>query len=217
MRHRPVRFLWLPLFCVLALAAGAAAQANPPVAPNLPPPNQPEPSPYGGNWEIYVGAGMQFAKATTANSQPLSTTNVVSGQFGLRYHISDFNAIDLRFTFAQPTQTYGSNLFAKARAKEFTAAYVWTYPASGPIRPFLLGGLGFTDYTPLASQSTPGTIPERKWQLEYGGGFDVVVSKQWTVRLEYRGHFYRIPDFGLIGIKQLNHMAEPDLALVYHF
>jgi opacity protein-like surface antigen len=217
MRPRLLRFLALPLLCVLALAGGAAAQANPPVAPNLPPPNQPEPSPYGGNWEIFAGAGMQFAKATTANGQPLSTTNIVSGQVGLRYHISDFNALELRYTFAQPTQTYGSNLYVKSRASEFSAAYVWTYPASGPIRPFVLGGVGFTDYTPVASQSTPGAVSERKWELVYGGGLDVVLAKQWTVRVEYRGHFYRIPDFGLIPITQFNHMAEPDIELVYHF
>ncbi len=217
MRHRPFRFLLLPLLCALALAAGAAAQTNPPIAPNIPPANPPVPSPYGGNWEVFIAGGMQFAKATTANSQPLSTTNVVSGQFGIRYHINDYNAIELRYTFAQPRQTYGSNLFVQARANEYTAAYVWTYPASGFIRPFVLGGLGFTDYTPMASQSVPGSVPERKWLLEYGGGLDLAVAKQWSIRLEYRGLFYRIPDFGLIGIAQLNHMAEPDIALVYHF
>ncbi len=217
MRHRLLRSLVLPFLCALALAAAAAAQANPPIAPNLPPPNQPAPSPYGGNWEIFAGGGMQFAKATTVNSQPLSTTNVVSGTFGVRYHVNDFNAVEVRYTFAQPTQTYGSNLFVKARANEFTAAYVWTYPSSGFIRPFVLGGLGFTDFTPVASQSVPGALSQRKWGLEYGGGLDFAVAKQWTVRLEYRGLFYRIPDFGFIGIKQLNHMAEPDIALVYHF
>ncbi len=202
--------------CMLGLAAAAAAQANPPVAPNLPPPGTTQNSPYGGNFELFLGGSYQAAKATSANSVGISTTNVPGAQLALRYHVTDFNAIEFRYALAQPTQTYG-NLSIKSRASEFTFDYAWTYPSEGPIRPFLLGGLGVLHYLPIGSSNPPGTAGQSRFTLVYGGGLDLALSKQWSIRVAYRGLIYRVPDFSLIGIHKWNHMPEPALGIVFHF
>lgn len=206
---------WI-VICMLGLALVAGAQVNPPVAPNLPPPGVTQTSPYGGNFELFLGGFYEAAKATSANSVGISTSNVPGAELDLRYHVSDFNAVDFRYSLAQPTQSYG-NLTVKSLASEYTTDYAWTYPSEGPIRPYLLGGLGVIHYLPRGSNNPPGTAGQTKFTLVYGGGLDFALNKQWSIRAEYRGMVYRIPDFALISISKWNHMPEPALGIVFHF
>ncbi|HVA63231.1 MAG TPA: outer membrane beta-barrel protein [Terriglobales bacterium] len=201
----------------LALVAAAAAQVNPPVAPNIPPPGATPPSPYGGNSELFVGGGMDFAKSTMANSQPVATTNVASLQFAYRYHVTDYNAVELRVAFARPLQVYGTTLRVQSLANEISFAYVWTYPSEGMIRPFILGGAGAIRYAPSGSNNTTGSGNQTRATIVYGGGLDFRLSNSWSIRAEYRGLIYRVPDFGLISIAKWNHMPEPDIGVVFHF
>ncbi|MGH9395153.1 MAG: hypothetical protein ACRD1E_13350, partial [Terriglobales bacterium] len=122
-----MRLSWFAAALALGLTCAAAwGQVNPPIAPNVPSPLAQVPSPYGGNFELFLAGSMQFARATVANGQPVSTTNVAGAQLGLRYHVTDYNAVELRYSFAQPLQTYGSNLRAKSRANEISFDYAWT-------------------------------------------------------------------------------------------
>lgn len=202
----------------LGLLAGAGAQGvNPPVAPNLPPPGNDNSTTYGGPLELFVGGSMQFAKATTANSVSLNTSNVAGGQAALRYHVNDWNAVEFRFAMAEPTQLYGTSTTVKSLARELSFDYALTFPTDGFVRPFFLGGLGTIHYKPTGGTNTPGAVAQNKITLIYGGGLDFKISTHFSLRAEYRGLFYRVPDFGLIGISKWNHMVEPDAGLVWHF
>ncbi|MGH9480993.1 MAG: outer membrane protein [Terriglobales bacterium] len=182
----------------------------------MPPPGQ-EISPYGGNSELFVGGVYQFAKATIANGVAIGTTNVPGFQVGYRLHLTDFNAIEVRYSYGQPTQAYGPTITVKSRNSEISFAYVWTYPATGPIRPFFLGGAGFVHYVPIASGSTPGSATQTRPTFVYGGGLDFKISNRWSIRAEYRGLIYRMPDFNQIAVGKFNHNAEPDIGVVMHF
>ncbi|HXR97677.1 MAG TPA: outer membrane beta-barrel protein [Terriglobales bacterium] len=203
----------------LALIAGAAAQGgvNPPVATNVPPPANSNSSAWGGASELYFAGSFQAAKATVANGVNVSTTNVAGAQIAYRYHVTDYNAVEVRVAFAQPTQTYGPTVIVHTRAYEMSMDYAWTVPSDGFFRPFLLGGWGILHYTPLANGSTPGSITQNKATLIYGGGVDAKLKGSLSLRLEYRGLVYRVPDFGQIGISKWNHMPEPDAGIVWHF
>jgi len=205
------------LLASLGLATVAWAQVNPPVAPNVPPPLSQQPSLYGGNWELFLGGSYSTARATLANGNTVSTTNVPGAQLSLRYHVTDTNAVELRWNLSEPLQTYGPTLRVKSRANEFEFAYVWTYPSEGSIRPFLLGGASLIHYAPVGSASTPGAASQVRPAIVYGGGLDFKISSKWSARAEYRGLFYRVPDFGLIGISKWNHLPQPDFGIVYHF
>lgn len=204
-----------------ALALGSAALAqgvNPPVATNVPPPStNSNSSLYHGSWELFAGGSYQMAKATTANSQTLNTSNVAGAQLGLRFHASDWNAAEVRIAWAEPTQLYGPTISVKSRDLEFELDYVMTVPTDGPVRPFLLGGGSVISYSPTGGNNTPGAMSQKKFAFNYGGGFDFAISPHLGLRLEYRGLVYRVPDFGLIGIGKWNHMPEPDIGLVWHF
>jgi len=198
-------------------AALATAQVNPPVASNVPPATAASTSYYGGKSEIFGGASMQFAKATLANGVSVTTTNVVGGQAGYRYHINDWNAVEIHFAVANPTQLYGPSTTVKSRAEEISGEYVVTIPTDAPIRPYFLGGYGKIHYTPTGNNNTPGAASQSRSALIYGGGLDLRFTQHLSVRLEYRGLIYRVPDFQLIGIAKWNHMPEPVAGLVWHF
>jgi opacity protein-like surface antigen len=203
----------------LAMIASVAAQGgvNPPVATNVPLPASSNVSAWGGASELYFGGSFQAAKATTANGVNVSTTNVAGAQIAYRYHVTDYNAVEARIAFAQPTQTYGPTVIVHTRAYEISMDYAWTVPSDGFFRPFLLGGFGVIHYSPLAKGSTPGSISQTKAALIYGGGVDAKLHGNLSLRIEYRGLFYRVPDFGQIGISKWNHMPEPDAGIVWHF
>lgn len=216
----------------LTLAASAVAQGvnppttsgnpptaggNPPVATNAPSPYGGGPSPYGGNWEFFVGGSMQFARARSVNSVPLSTTNVIGPQIGLRLHLNDYNAIEVRDNMAWPVQSYGNSFKVRARSNEFAFDWLYTEPTAGAVRPFLLAGVSWFRFSPTGSGNTPGAISQNKWGLDYGGGLDFGLTKHLSLRVEYRGVLYKVPDFGLIVISNINHLAEPDAGIVWHF
>lgn len=205
------------VFLMTALPLAAAAQGvNPPVAPNIPAPTT-QGSLYGGNSELFAGGSYQFAKATTANSQTVSTTNVGGVQLGYRYHATDSSAVEVRLALATPTQLYGPSTIVKSRDIEFSLDYVFTIPTDGKVRPFFLGGGGLIHYAPTGSGNTPGASTQKRLALNYGAGLDFNLSPHLGIRFEYRGLIYRVPDFNLITISKWNHMPEPDIGLVWHF
>jgi hypothetical protein len=76
--------------------------------------------------------------------------------------------------------------------------------------------LEFINGTPVSIGATRQTTPA----FPYGGGVDYHLFSRFALRLQYRGLFYRAPDFhtpvylytGAIG-----HMAEPSAGVVIRF
>ncbi len=203
---------------VLGLGVGAAAQVNPPVASNVPAPLQQQPSIWGGRFELFAVGSYETPLAATANSYPLSTSNVAGWQIGARIHGNDTNAFEFRFSFAQPLQTYGNqNLIVKATDTTYSMDYVRTMPLQGSIRPFFLGGVSVIHYVPTGGNNTAGASPQIRPGIDYGAGIDWKLTSQLSLRIEYREILYRIPDFALIGISQWNRMPIPDIGLAWHF
>ncbi|MGH9474908.1 MAG: outer membrane beta-barrel protein [Terriglobales bacterium] len=184
----------------------------------MPQPLQQQPSVFGGRFAIFAAGSYQTAAATQSNGGvPLSTTNVAGWQLGLRVHGNDYNAFEFRFSFAQPTQTYGSNLSVRFSEETYSLDYVRTIPLEGSIRPFFLGGVSIIHYIPVGANNTVGSGPQVRPGIDYGAGLDWKLTPQLSLRIEYRGIIYRLPDFDLIGISQWNHMPVPDVGLEWHF
>jgi|GEM_PF-3456768 len=207
----------LGLAVALAMTTAALGQVNPPVASNIPPPFAKQPSVFGGSFELFAGGSMEFARATQANGKAISTTNVGGFQTGLRYHLTDNHAFEFRYSWAEPLQTYGTNLFVKSRENTFSIDYVYTFLSDHRIRPYLLAGYSIIHYVAILPQSSPGAFNQIRPGYDYGVGLDWKISNTWSLRTEYRGIIYHIPDFNLIYIGAWNHRPVPDIALVYHF
>lgn len=219
--------IFLLAACLGAAALAATAQGvnppvvqpgqNPPVATGIPLPTAPQPSIYGGKWEAFVGGSMQYARATTANEVAVNTANVAGGQAALRYHASDWNALELRYSIAWPTQTYGFTGTVHSRSWQVDFDYVLTVPTESRFKPFLEGGIGLITYTPVGANNPSTAVSERRAAANYGGGFNIGLRGSLDLRVEYRGVLFHVPDFGGIRISNWNHMAVPDVGLVWHF
>lgn len=68
------------------------------------------------------------------------------------------------------------------------------------VRPFVIGGLGFTNFVPPGSSAASGG-GSNEFQLNYGGGLKVKVGskwgKDWGIRADIRDYQYFSKPFGL--------------------
>jgi opacity protein-like surface antigen len=175
------------------------------------------------------GAGV-FSKSTSSSTANVSNhpTNSVAVLGSIGYHFNQHHAVELNLghtnnsqIFTIPPDTYR----LKTGIFEYTAAYVFSPMTRGRWSPFLLaggGGLSFTvdsayiDTIPIQL----GTIRQNRPALLYGAGTDYRIAGHVNLRLQYRGLFFRAPDFGLASLFYTGargHMAEPALGILVKF
>lgn len=175
------------------------------------------------------GAGV-FSKTVSASSGAVSDAPTKAGQvFGsVRYHINSLSAIEVSIghfrnsqIFTVPPDTYR----VVTDAFEYSAAYVLTPFSGKKIQPFLLAGVGALRFSPGATyidmvQGSFGTRSQTSLAVLYGGGLDYKVLGPLALRLQYRGLFYKNPDFSAptrFYTGGRGHLAEPAIGLVMRF
>jgi outer membrane immunogenic protein len=183
----------------------------------------------GGRAEISVGVTGDFGKQTDGNDVVQTSSNSAGGLATFRFSITPKNAAEINYGLTRNTQYYsvtngytGYQYFYAIQADihEATVDYVFRPLKVGRLSPFVLGGGGALIFVPTGySYGTNTEVKQTKGALLYGGGTDFRVARNIAVRLQYRGLIYRSPDFSVIGIGTgaSGHIAEPSLALVYHF
>jgi hypothetical protein len=141
-----------------------------------------------------------------------------------RYGIRARSSVEVNGGFTTFTQYYQPDKgFVQSNVWEATAAYVFRPGATKPgrLKPFLEGGGGILMFSLVPTGSQGGMSKAIEAAILYGGGFDwsKTSTSRFSLRVGYRGLFYREPDFGLIS-QQTNawtHMAEPFAGIVVHF
>ena len=175
------------------------------------------------------GTGV-FSKSTSSSTSNVSNhpTNSVAVLGSIGYHFNQHHAIELGLghtnnsqLFTVPPDTYR----LKTGIFEYTVAYVFSPFTRGRWTPFLLaggGGLGFNvdsayiDTIPIQL----GKIRQDRPSFVYGAGTDYRIAPHVALRLQYRGLFFRAPDFGLSNLFYTGargHMAEPGFGIVARF
>jgi len=175
------------------------------------------------------GTGV-FSKSTSSSTSNVSNhpTNSVAVLGSIGYHFNQHHAIELGLghtnnsqLFTVPPDTYR----LKTGIFEYTVAYVFSPFTRGRWTPFLLaggGGLGFNvdsayiDTIPIQL----GKIRQDRPAFVYGAGTDYRIAPHVALRLQYRGLFFRAPDFGLSNLFYTGargHMAEPGFGIVARF
>lgn len=87
----------------------------------------------------------------------------------------------------------------------------------GRIRPFVVGGFGFTVVVPGTYRQYEMNTSVRMTYV-YGGGVDWGLGSRAGVRLQYRGNFYKTPDisFDFPTTGQFTHTAGPMIGVYFH-
>lgn len=193
---------------------------------------------------LFIAAGFaqdyksEFSIQGTANL-PKNSTNIdiphdatKSGGFliGYRYHLNSWFAIQGDYGYTRDTQKYFDPFFGEtdiqANVHQLTGEAVISAPSRSRVRPYALAGVGALFFRPTNSLNNSfvgvgqgSGNNQTKPAFVYGGGVDFDISKYLALRAEYRGLFYKIPDFQLPGLASDNftHMAQPSVGLVWRF
>jgi len=163
------------------------------------------------------------------NNGVLQTSNNSGALLGtFRHHFSPRIAADVNYSLTKNTQYYtvsaagtsGSFYSVQSYVNEATADLMLSAFHRGRLDPFLLAGGGALIFSPTGySGGTSSQEQQVRPAFLYGGGTDVNVFRNVALRLQYRGLFYRAPDFGVttLSTSMITHTAEPSVGIVYHF
>jgi opacity protein-like surface antigen len=87
--------------------------------------------------------------------------------------------------------------------------------------PYVLGGGGALIFSPTNNLGgfVPGADTQAQGAFVYGGGADYGITRHLSLRAEYRGFVYKVPDFGLSNLSTdgWTHTALPSAGLVVRF
>ena len=170
----------------------------------------------------------------TKNSDNLDIPNEAtkSGGFlaGYRYQLSPWFAVQGDYGYARNTQKYFDPFFGEtdiqSNIHQLTGEAVITAPSHNKVRPYGLAGVGALFFRPTNSLSNSfigvGNNTDNnqtKAAFVYGGGVDFDLTRFVSLRAEYRGLVYKIPDFQIPGLASdsFTHLAQPSVGLVWRF
>ncbi len=170
-----------------------------------------------------------FSKTSAAPTGTVSLKPTTSGAAlaSFRYHFNHTHGVEVNFGHTNNSQVFSvppDTLRVNTGITEFSAAYVLSPFHTKRIDPFLFAGGGALRFNPGdqyidGSKSSFGAASQRPLAVLYGGGVDYRLWKQLALRVQYRGLFYKTPDFRVpslfTGVS--GHMAEPTAGLVIKF
>src|ERR1700690_3063740 len=210
MRVLPMRKAALTIVAVLAVASFAPAQDD-------------------TRFDLGLSYSGVFSKTSASSVTSTILTPTTSGGVlgSFRYHFSPKNGIEVNIGHTNNSQIYTIPPYTfrvSAGITEFSAAYVLSPFHAKRLEPFVLGGGGILKFG-AGSQyidgffSSFGARNQTSLAALYGGGADFHLWRSLALRVQYRGLFYKAPNFtqtrlftGVYG-----HMAEPTAGLVIQF
>jgi opacity protein-like surface antigen len=179
------------------------------------------------HYDVGVNFGGVFSKHSSGNGTVLTPTN--SGVFLAtgRVRLSERFSIAANFARTKNSQNYFVSPSAyriQGPVTEFGGAVLFSFLQTKKLECFVFGGMSALVFTPKTTviDGVAASLPvhrQTKPAPVYGFGADYRVYGKFAVRLQYRGLFYKAPDFNLSNFftGAYGHMAEPTVGLVYKF
>lgn len=149
-----------------------------------------------------------------------------------RYHLNRWLSLEGSYGFDRNTQKFlvsSEEFRIQSHLHQVTGGLVVNLPSVHWLRvsPYLVAGGGALVFAPTSGQfgygngstTLAGSQTQTKPGFTYGVGFNYPILKHVSLRVEYRGLVYRVPDYGFSGLdtNSLTHTAEPSLGLVLRF
>lgn len=192
-------------------------------------------------FDVSLNGGAVLTKQSQGNGTVLTPTNSLNILVTGRYRFSARSSVEINYAHTTNSQIYfASPLTYRINNSigEYSGAYVFSFLQSARIEPFVFAGAAALVFYPSYDTNTINgvqtTIPaarQSKPAFLYGGGFDYrlfsrlpfvrrsSVSDHLALRLQYRGLFYKAPDFNVQNLftGDRGHMAEPMVGVVVKF
>jgi opacity protein-like surface antigen len=181
-------------------------------------------------FDFAISGSAVFSKHTSSSNGIVTDSPTKSTAFTgtFRYHFSPKHAIDVNLGNTKNSQIFfiAPNTYrVHTSITEFTADYAFSPFSIGKLHPFVFAGGGllhfgpgntfidnFSTSLPVASQTALAFL--------YGAGADYRVWRIISVRVQYRGLFFREPDFAVPALfftGARGHLAEPSAGIVANF
>jgi opacity protein-like surface antigen len=173
--------------------------------------------------EISVQGTGFFTKDSDGNGVRNQATETGGFLVGYRYDINRWIAAEGAYGYSRNTQIYSGLTPARVQAnvQQITGAAVLKLPGFHRVLPFVLGGGGALVFDPTnnAGGALLGAPLQTRGAFLYGGGADYVFTKHLSLRAEYRGFVYKVPDFNVVSLNPdaWTHVAQPSAGFVFRF
>lgn len=168
---------------VLFLSAGLVAQAHA--------------QSFIHNSDVSVSAFGQSTSSVSSNVVAVHTTDSIGAQAAFRHSYHWWLGFEGSYNYARYSEHYSNTPFAvQNNMHEFAASYLVRGASLLGFRPFALGGVSAMVFSPTLNGGQ-----NVSWQGEpgfnYSAGIDrALLTSHFGVRLQYRGVYYKAPDFG---------------------
>ena len=179
------------------------------------------------HYDVAVTVGPVFTKQSSGNGTVLtaSTSGVLVATGRVRF--SHRFALAGNFARTKNSQFYSvppNDYRVQDVITEFGGAVVFSFLQTKKLEGFGFGGMSALIFTPKTTQintvlTSLAVVRQTKPVPVYGLGFDYHVYHRFAVRLQYRGVFYKAPDFSFPNFFTggYGHMAETTAGVVYKF
>ena len=157
--------------------------------------------------EVGGGAGVNrisngVLSSDTTTSPPTTLLQLSNGwRFGFRMTINTKSHFghEAGYNYVRPNWNYSGATYGTAAHQGFYDFLAYATPQGSKVRPFVAGGVGFTNFIlPGSSVSQGGG--KMKFGLNYGGGVKVKITDKWLMRMDFRQYASPKPDFADFGV-----------------
>jgi len=196
-----------------------------------------------GRFDFSVNGSGIFTTQSSGNGITQSATNGSGGLATIKMRFKPRHSVMFNYGRAKNSQIYQTidSFHVLDNITEYTAAYMFSPFRKGRFEPFVFAGGGWLSFSPRTTwvffPPLPNNIPnniqvdlnavkQSQLAVVYGFGTDYDLRWRFALRLQYRGLFYRDPDFKVdegsgssvsffTGAR--SHMAEPSIGIVFRF
>jgi len=196
-----------------------------------------------GHYDASVNVFAVFTKNSSGDNINQSATIGSGGVASFRFRFKPKHSLLVNYGRAKNSQIYHTfdDFHVLTNISEYTAAYAYSPFRKGKFEPFVFAGGGWVTFSPRSTwvffPPLPNDVPNNiqidlhaakqgELTVVYGFGTDYQLPWRFALRLQYRGLFYREPDFKVDSSAgssvsfftgALGHMAEPSIGLVFKF
>ncbi len=191
--------------------------------------------------DVSLNGGAVLSKQSEGNGTVLTPTKSLNILVTARYRFSARSSVELNYGHTNNSQVYFAAPLTYRILNtigEYSGAYVFSFLQSTRVEPFVFAGAGALIFYPGYSYNTINDVQtylpassQTKPAFLYGGGLDYRIfssvpfirrsnlSNHLALRLQYRGLFYKAPDFKVQNLftGDRGHMAEPSVGIVVRF
>lgn len=172
------------------------------------------------NNDVSVGALYEFTQSTSGNGISDHTTNSGGGYASFRHSYHWWLGYEASYQYSRFTEFYSGQPFGIQHNMHDIGAsyYVHGVTALG-IQPFAIAGFSLIDFSPTLNGGQNAA-----WQARPGANFGAginypLLTSHLGLRLEYRGVYYKTPDFGQTALTTNTDRitSEPEAGIYFKF